>query len=679
MTGIERGRTDKNLERALYGLSFDYTIVFILDLDTDSYEIVFTKQTNHAQVDAHIDRFSEYVERYAKSFVVPEQRDIMRCELNRETIRTRFLTQDDYHYNFETTPNAAGLSCFQAHIVKEYSGDEHYAFLGFRSVDDVVRRQRFYQANLERVNRELECQLDLITSALPGGVKVSNDDEVYSFKYVSEQFASMLGYDTPEELIRASNGSIIGLAHPDDIETGVADALAQYAVTDHYATTYRVRCKDGSYKYVEDRGRKFKHKDGTIEHWNLFLDQNELVEQRIQLESERKANASKSEFLSRMSHDMRTPLNGIIGLIDICAKHPEDRQLVDTSREKAKVAAMHLKSLINDTLELSKLESDDAPVYEEPFNLKTVIREVKVISQMSADEAGIAFLSNGCERAVVHPYLMGNPLQVKQIALNIISNAIKYNHDGGSVTCSLSQSEIVAGKTAVELTVEDTGIGMSEEFIKNIYDPFVQADHSARSTYKGTGLGMAIVKKLIDRMGGTIDIESEPGVGTTMRVRIPFKLAAEGRQSPTYRASHFIDLTGLKVLLAEDNALNREIATFMLRDEGIEVTPACDGREAVELFYSKPSGYFDAVLMDIMMPNMDGRQAARTIRESKHDDAATIPIIAMTANAFDDDKRLSMKAGMDAHLSKPLDSAELTRTLAKLFKQQKFAKKDGSK
>lgn len=277
-----------------------------------------------------------------------------------------------------------------------------------------------------------------------------------------------------------------------------------------------------------------------------------------------------------MSHDMRTPLNGIIGLIDICAKHSHDRDLVDASREKARVAAMHLKSLINDTLELSKLECDDAPIYEEAFNLKTVIRDVKTIAKMSADEEGIAFIGKGCEKAVIHPYLMGNPLQVKQIALNLISNAIKYNRDAGSVTVSL------------------------------------------------------------------------------------------------------IDLTGLRVLLAEDNALNREIASLMLRDGGIEVVQAVDGLEAVESFCSSPAHYFDAVLIDIMMPKMDGRAATRAIRDSGREDALSIPIIAMTANAFDDDKRKSIEAGMDAHISKPLDSATLARTLAKLFKQQRFASADES-
>ena len=222
----------------------------------------------------------------------------------------------------------------------------------------------------------------MITSALPGGVKISNDDPEYSFKYVSEHFAQMLGYDTPEELMEASGGTIVDLAHPDDLEHGIAQALEQYSKADHYEITYRMKCKNGSWKYIEDRGHKIRKPDGMIEHWNLILDQNELVEKTIALESEKKANQSKSDFLSRMSHDMRTPLNGIIGLMDICMKHPEDRTLVDSSRLKARVAADHLLSLINDTLEMSKLENEETKIPKEDFYLPDLLHEVEIIAQM---------------------------------------------------------------------------------------------------------------------------------------------------------------------------------------------------------------------------------------------------------------------------------------------------------
>ena len=653
-----------NQERVLYGMSLDYTIAFVLNVDTDDYDIVFSQATNHAQANG-LGRFTDYVARYARDFVVPGQRAAFNRELNFRTIREKLESASDYHYVFETTPNAAGLAHFQAHIVRMYDDEGRFAFLGFRSIDDILKRERFYQARLEEANRKLEQQLDVITSALPGGVKVSNDDPMYTFKYVSEQFAQMLGYDTPEELIEASGGSIVGLAHPDDREHGISDALTQYATANSYATTYRVRCKDGSWKYIEDRGRKFVAPDGTVEHWNLILDQNELMEKTIALESEKRANKAKSDFLSRMSHDMRTPLNGIIGLLDICDNHPEDRALVDASRRKAKVAANHLLSLINDTLELSKLEDASVALYEEAFSVRRVQHEVGTISKMWADERGVSIEFRD-EGALAHDALLGSPLYVKQVLINLISNAVKYNHPGGSVLCVASELPTDAGRVSLRFTISDTGMGMSKEFLDDVYKPFVQADSSPQSTYMGSGLGMAIVKNLVDRMGGTIDIASEVGVGTTATVTLPFKVAEEGEDAQPARKPTAANLTGMRVLLAEDNDLNREIAVFVLEDAGTDVTAVRDGQEALDAYLSQPEGHFDAVLMDIMMPRMDGYAAARAIRASGRADAQSLAIIAMTANAFDDDRRKSAEAGMSLHLSKPIDARMLVSTLAGL-------------
>ena len=651
--------------RILSGLSRDYTTAFVLNLDTDEYEFVFNQETNHAQKHEEFIAFSDYVDAYASAFALPEFRAVMRRELDSNMIKKHFETEDEYHFSFETLPNAAGLSCFQAHIVKEYEEGSHFAFLGFRSIDEIVQKERFYKDALQKVNQALQHQLDMITSALPGGVKISNDDPEYSFKYVSEHFAQMLGYDTPEELMEASGGTIADLAHPDDLEQGIAEALEQYNKADHYEITYRMKCKNGSWKYIEDRGHKICKSDGVIEHWNLILDKNELVEKTIALESEKKANQSKSEFLSRMSHDMRTPLNGIIGLMDICMKHPEDRTLVDSSRLKARVAADHLLSLINDTLELSKLENEEAKLAKENFYLPKLLHEVETIAQMRADEECITIRFMDNPYSVPYPNLIGSSLHVKQIFLNLITNSIKYNRKNGSVDCCLKEEKESDERVLVDVTIKDTGIGMSEDFLKNIFQPFVQADQGARSQYKGTGLGMAIVKELLDRMGGTIEIDSVENQGTSIHVVIPFEIAEEPADVQEVSELPKENLSGCRILLAEDNELNREIAVFLLKDEGISVTEVEDGRQALECFLKMPDGYYDAVLMDIMMPVMDGYQAAMAIRGSGKQDAEMIPIIAMTANAFAEDKRKTMEAGMNAHLSKPLNVPELMDTIRK--------------
>ena len=658
--------------RILSGLSRDYTTAFVLNLDTDEYEFVFNQETNHAQKHEEFKAFSDYVDAYASAFALPEFCDVMRRELDRNEIKKHFETEDEYHFSFETSPNAAGLSCFQAHIVKEYEEGSHFAFLGFRSIDEIVQKERFYKDALQKVNQALQHQLDMITSALPGGVKISNDDPEYSFKYVSEHFAQMLGYDTPEELMEASGGTIADLAHPDDLEQGIAQALEQYSKADHYEITYRMKCKNGSWKYIEDRGHKIRKPDGVIEHWNLILDKNELVEKTIALESEKKANQSKSDFLSRMSHDMRTPLNGIIGLMDICMKHPEDRTLVDSSRLKARVAADHLLSLINDTLELSKLENEETKLPEEDFYLPELLHEVETIAQMRADKECITIHFMADPYSIPYPNLTGSSLHVKQIFLNLITNSIKYNRKNGSVDCFLKEEKQSDNRVLVDVTIKDTGIGMSEDFLKNIFQPFVQADQGARSQYKGTGLGMAIVKELLDRMGGTIQIDSIENQGTTIHVVIPFEIAEEPAAVQEMSELPKESLSGCRILLAEDNELNREIAVFLLKDEGISVTEAEEGQQAVECFLKMPEGYYDAVLMDIMMPVMDGYQAARAIRGSGKKDAEMIPIIAMTANTFAEDKRKTMEAGMDAHLSKPLNVPELMDTIRKFCAGKKM-------
>lgn len=650
--------------RILSGLSVDYTIAFALDLDTDSYEIIFSQETNHAQEEKNIVKFTDYVNRYAEAYALPEFEEAMKRELRSSTIRERFKSKDDYHFSFETVPNAAGLSCFQAHIVKQYDGEHHYAFLGFRSVDEVIQKERFYKDALQKANQALQNQLDLITASLPGGVKISNDDPTYSFKYVSEQFANMLGYATPEELMEASNGSILGLAHPDDFDVGLADALDQYSRSDHYATTYRMKCKDGSWKYVEDRGNKIRTPEGTIEHWNLILDNDELMKKTIALEIEKKANQNKSDFLSRMSHDMRTPLNGIIGLLDICKKHPDDKKLVESSRLKARIAADHLLSLINDTLELNKLENKDVLLYQENFYLPDLIHEVEMIAQMHADEEGISIVYENDAESFEYPYLHGSPLYIKQILLNLLTNAIKYNQKNGYVYCRLKEKNISESKVILEFSIQDTGIGMSQEFLGDIFKPFVQADNGPRSIYMGTGLGMAIVKNLVDRMDGTIQIDSKENVGTTIYVQLPFEIA-KGTviEEKTHKQLPVEQNTDIRVLLAEDNELNREIAAFVLKDEGMKVTEAVDGQQAFSLFLEKPEHYFDVILMDIMMPSMNGYEATQAIRNCGKADAKTIPIIAMTANAFDDDRKKSKAAGMNAHMAKPLNMEKMVEII----------------
>ena len=375
-----------------------------------------------------------------------------------------------------------------------------------------------------------------------------------------------------------------------------------------------------------------------------------------------KANAAKSSFLSRMSHDIRTPLNGIIGLIKINETHMDDRELVKTNQDKMLVSADHLLSLINDVLQMSKLEDENIEISHEPIDLGEISREVGTIISGRTAEAGIAFEIGKQELPV--SYVYGSPLHIRQIFLNIYGNCIKYNKPHGKVTTTLKCLGEKNGIVTYRWTISDTGIGMSEEFLKHIFEPFVQEHSDARTVYSGTGLGMSIVKKIIDRMNGTIVVTSKEGEGSTFVITLPFEIAEKPEEIPAEMDGE-VNIAGLHLLLAEDNELNSEIARTLLEDEGAITTIVNDGQQAVDIFSRNKPGTFDAILMDIMMPEMDGLSATKAIRALDREDAGTIPIIAMTANAFDEDEKKCMEAGMNAHLVKPLDIQKMKEAVCR--------------
>ena len=395
--------------------------------------------------------------------------------------------------------------------------------------------------------------------------------------------------------------------------------------------------------------------------WSLYRAQ----EERQKADA---ANAAKTAFLTRMSHDIRTPLNGILGLIEIEELREGDMQVARESRAKARVAANHLLSLINDILEMGRIEECKVTFEHESFNPKELCDNALVLCKLRASDRGITMLDTS-EPYAVDQYMIGSPTHIRQILVNLLDNSIKYNKHGGTVTFSSTIKPVDDEHAVFCFSVSDTGIGMTPEFLTHIYEPFAQEGDDARSKFQGTGIGMSIVKSLIDMMGGTIEISSEVGAGSTFNVQIPLDIdknpqAKERASKQTYSCS----LAGMNVLLAEDNELNAEIAQALLESEGIVVTRAADGNKAVDLYVSRPAGSFDAILMDIMMPGMDGYEATRAIRLSEKADAADISIIALTANAFNEDAKAAHDAGMNAHLPKPLDFNKLKNILARIKK-----------
>lgn len=406
-----------------------------------------------------------------------------------------------------------------------------------------------------------------------------------------------------------------------------------------------------------------------------FLNVDDIVAAEIEqqrklqkaLDDAKRANAEKSRFLARMSHDMRTPLNGIVGILEIDKKHADDINYLKENRRKATLVTNHLISLINDVLDMAKIEEGSLVLAHEAFNILEEGREAEVLIGLQAQEAGITAILNYTPEDERFIYVYGSPLHLRRAMMNIYSNCIKYNQKNGTITTDIQVISHNDQMVTYCWKITDTGIGMSEKFLSRIFDPFVQADTDARSVYQGTGLGMSIAKALIEQMGGTLEVSSELGVGSTFVVTIPFELADKSQVLQAEQAED-VSISGMRILLVEDNELNRDIAETILREEGAEITSVVNGQEAVDAVRNHPPGTYDLILMDIMMPVMNGYEATRQIRCMGRDDTATLPIVAMTANAFAEDVQMSFDAGMDAHIAKPLDIDKLIRTIAQYRK-----------
>ena len=385
------------------------------------------------------------------------------------------------------------------------------------------------------------------------------------------------------------------------------------------------------------------------------------------------ANEAKTEFLQRMSHDIRTPINGICGMINVADHYADNMEKQTECRAKIKKTSHLLLELINEVLDMSKLESDEVVLEDIPFNLNSIFEEILGVIEHMAAEQNIRIIWE--EKEVTHWNLIGSPVHVKRILMNILSNAVKYNKENGYVY--IGCREIPSKQTAMttlEFVCRDTGIGMTEAFQKRIFEPFAQEHAGSRTKFAGTGLGMPITKKLVEKMGGTISFESKEGTGTTFVIRIPFQIDADMKDRTETEEKTETSIQGLHVLLTEDNELNMEIAEFVLQNEGAVVTKAWNGQKAVDIFRKSRPGEFDVILMDIMMPVMNGYEAAKMIRSLDREDAKVIPIIAMTANAFTEDKMRAKEAGMDEHIAKPVDGKLLVKVINELVKHNQREK-----
>ena len=487
--------------------------------------------------------------------------------------------------------------------------------------------------------------------------------------WFSDECCRVLGYET-EEGLPGNGGSSDRFIAPDDLARINNEFRIAATEGGPYDVNYCVRRKDGKRMWVR-AAAKFRRDDQGIARscMGVFVDIDDAVKNQARqqqaleqaLERADRANKVKTDFLHRMSHDMRTPLNSILGLLQICERNSDNEVLLCESHEKIRTAARHLLSLIDDTLQVSKLGEGKLELVCEPVDLARLQTDVADIMQLPAANAGVSMEDHQKKESIAHRYVLGSELYLRQIFLNIYSNCVKYNRRGGKVITHVVSSKQPDGKILVRWEIADTGISMNQEFLKHVFEPFSREENAGNGV-SGTGLGMPIVKQLVELMGGSIKVSSKLNVGSTFVISIPFESAVQPQKAEQAASEPTIE--GCRLLLVEDNDLNAEIAATLLEGDGACVSIAGDGAQALEAFAKSPAGTFDAILMDVMMPKMDGLAATRAIRALDHPDAARIPIIAMTGNAFQEDVQECFDAGMNAHIAKPIDTTKAGRVIA---------------
>ncbi|MBU5481100.1 PAS domain-containing hybrid sensor histidine kinase/response regulator [Blautia sp. MSJ-19] len=659
-----------NLEQALRSI---YEQIFTVDLQADTYYELYSKQAFATEKKKNSGAQQAFL-MIADRVSVEAYRNAVKEFLDFATIQERMEKTDNIATDFLDINGTWHSVSFIVQLRNKEGKVEKFLF-AIRNIDEEKKEE------LERKHLT-EIRLQTMSEAIHGGFKIGKFDEKFTFVKISDQFADMLGYASAEELMEVSGGCMAEILNHEDISREIPQALQAVYAGKMYTMHYRIRCKDGKWKSIEDRGRLIRNKDGVEEVWSFIVDQDELTKKTEDLESVQKANTAlenmqkelqlardeanaankaKSTFLVNMSHDIRTPMNAIMGFTDLALKNnpqPEVRGCL----EKVKQSSDYLLALINDVLDISRIESGKFRYMPVPVDIMAITDTVLNLTR------GLMF--NRDLELIVHRgkplnhYVLADEVRIREVLINIMSNAIKFTNDGGSITFETSwKSETDLQHLMFRYRIADTGIGMSKEFTEHIFDEFSQENSGARTQYQGTGLGMTIARQYVELMGGTIEVESEKGKGTTVTVNLPLELAEPIKKEE--KEHHYRrDTKDLRVLMAEDNDLNAEIAIMLLEDKGMHVTRAVDGCEVTEMFQNHPAGTFDVILMDIMMPRMNGYEATRSIRHmEERPDGKTIPIIAMTANAFTEDVQAALDAGMNAHLSKPIVIDTVTKAI----------------
>ena len=658
----------KRSYNVLHALSVDYLGIYEVNFDTGECEVYRSSGQMGLDWAAHFkDGYQAAMERYISRCVVTQDQERLRAMTKKEYVLAQLTKKKKFSVRYQVKDNFSGLKYLEFHFsTTERTEAENCAIFAQRDVNAVVEQEEKYKLE---ARRSLE---DILEGALTGIWTIELEEGCPPRMYADRTMRILLGVTDgigPEECYRHWFERIspdyvvmVQKAVQEILENGRSEVIYPWNHPE-WGRIY-VRCGGVPDKTFKKSGTSLNgyHQDITE---TMVTRKNQEQSIMELLERVRQANSAKSEFLSHMSHDLRTPINGILGMLAILEKSWDDPEQQRECQKKIRVSTEHLLSLVNDVLQVSKLESGRLAEVEEPFDLHVILENcIAMISPLAKERKIRLELEDSGLR---HSEAIGNPLHLKQILMNVIDNAIRYNRLHGSVFVRVEETAFRDGTVNYCFVIEDTGIGIGEDFKEHIFEPFTQEHQDARTSYNGVGLGMSIVKKLVDQMKGTVEINSRPGKGSVVRITLPVRVdEAQSGESEDTAWSMPDNIAGMRVLLVEDNEINCEIVEYILRDADVEVVTAGDGKAAVDAFMAAETGTFDCVLMDLMMPVMSGYEAAQVIRGLDRRDAKAVPIIALSANAFDEDIAMAKAAGMDEHLAKPVDIRKMFQAMSRL-------------
>lgn len=664
----------------------EYVSLYRIEANSGEYEILRLEgNTNAAELVKEswhpYEDFDEYTSQYARRFLLPEEQKEFKDWFLCRNMKSALLDHESISYHYQSISAGRERTFYEAYAVREDADESHFTILlGFRNIDSILYKEKQVQEKLEKALDDARNSNEIISAIaklyqyivridLRDGryEEIRNCNGIAPFQssgictpQMHIECAQMAAEEYQEALLSFLNLSTL------------ADRMVQ---NETIATEYRMKNGDWhKLRFIENK----RDADGRVTHVLCAIRSISDIkkreqELRYQVTEAKKENALKTRTLRNMSHDLRTPLNGIMGMIEIANQNPDDRELQQKCRDQMLQSSRYLLSLVDDVLAMSKLEAEETEITDIAFDLTELLGSVNREAQIKAEGKNVSYAVDWERADIPFICLLGNPVYAARLLTAITDNAVKFTEPGGSVRVWCEKKEIKGKQIVYEFGCEDNGIGMSEEFLPHAFEMFSQEKETSRTGYEGSGLGLTIARELALRLGGNIALTSQKGKGTTVRAELPFRISdrEELVLCPESKEKENVSLEGRRALLVEDNELNMEIAQFMLESNGILTDEASDGEEAVAKFAASAPGDYDMIFMDIMMPKMNGWDAARTIRAMQREDAETVPIFAMSANCFAEDIVNSRIAGMNEHLTKPLNEKKLLEVIRKYLRNQR--------